>query len=226
MTKQSAGPRSWRRPSATGTTSLNGQNGRTHGVGGPQSSRKRTVGATTSSPSWNAAYPLDLVIIMLGTNDCKERFGVNGYNIAVGAGNVARKAKQTVWGRGGKIAGSFACLPRSRRGRICERTRHGPGVRRGLGQNPCEVVDYLEGIAGRLPLPGRGQDRGGDRRSDGVHLEPEEHAKLAKAMFEKVKESSAELAAPRAPVRTVSAGRSHSKPLAGRGGRISARPFC
>lgn len=33
--------------------------------------------------------PLDLVIVMLGTNDCKARFGLRGWDIAAGAGKLA-----------------------------------------------------------------------------------------------------------------------------------------
>ena len=42
--------------------------------------------------------PLDLLIIMLGTNDCKERFAANGQNIADGVDRLVRCAKQSaVW---------------------------------------------------------------------------------------------------------------------------------
>ena len=33
--------------------------------------------------------PLDLVIVMLGTNDCKARFGLRGWDIAAGLGRLA-----------------------------------------------------------------------------------------------------------------------------------------
>ena len=46
---------------------------------------------------------VDLLIIMLGTNDTKERFGVNPYAIGLGMRRLVKKA-QTVdcWGPGGE----------------------------------------------------------------------------------------------------------------------------
>lgn len=42
--------------------------------------------------------PLDLVIIMLGTNDTKERFGLTAFNIAQGITRLAQKASRTAAG--------------------------------------------------------------------------------------------------------------------------------
>ena len=39
--------------------------------------------------------PLELVIIMLGTNDTKERFHLTSYNIAQGIARLSYKAKNT-----------------------------------------------------------------------------------------------------------------------------------
>ncbi|TBL80480.1 GDSL-type esterase/lipase family protein [Paenibacillus thalictri] len=46
--------------------------------------------------------PLDLVVIMLGTNDTKDRFGLTSFNIAQGIVRLARKAKATEAGIGGQ----------------------------------------------------------------------------------------------------------------------------
>jgi lysophospholipase L1-like esterase len=45
--------------------------------------------------------PLELVIIMLGTNDTKERFGLTAFNIAQGITRLASKASQTAAGING-----------------------------------------------------------------------------------------------------------------------------
>ncbi|WP_047985172.1 GDSL-type esterase/lipase family protein [Ornithinibacillus californiensis] len=45
--------------------------------------------------------PLDFVIIMLGTNDTKERFGLTAFNIAQGITRLALKASTTPAGRNG-----------------------------------------------------------------------------------------------------------------------------
>lgn len=45
--------------------------------------------------------PLDLVIIMLGTNDAKERYGMTSHNMAMGIIRVAGKVRHSETGRGG-----------------------------------------------------------------------------------------------------------------------------
>src|SRR5699024_5817867 len=46
------------------------------------------------SPCLKSHAPLELVIIMLGTNDTKERFGLTAYNIAQGIVKLANEAKK------------------------------------------------------------------------------------------------------------------------------------
>ncbi|SDZ17333.1 Lysophospholipase L1 [Jannaschia faecimaris] len=45
--------------------------------------------------------PLELVIIMLGTNDCKARFGLRGWDIAAGVGKLAQVVQASNAGPGG-----------------------------------------------------------------------------------------------------------------------------
>ncbi|MCK0167720.1 SGNH/GDSL hydrolase family protein [Jannaschia sp. S6380] len=45
--------------------------------------------------------PLDLVAIMLGTNDCKARFGQRGWDIAAGVGRLAQMVQASTAGPGG-----------------------------------------------------------------------------------------------------------------------------
>ena len=45
--------------------------------------------------------PLDLVIVMLGTNDCKARFALRGWDIAAGIGTLAQVALASDAGPGG-----------------------------------------------------------------------------------------------------------------------------
>ncbi|TRM10617.1 lipolytic enzyme, G-D-S-L [Lentibacillus cibarius] len=55
--------------------------------------------------------PLELVIIMLGTNDTKERFGLTAYNIAQGITRLAHKAKSTNAGRQGGAPNVLVVAP-------------------------------------------------------------------------------------------------------------------
>jgi len=51
------------------------------------------------SPCLRTHAPVDLLIIMLGTNDCKERFAVSASCIAQGMGRLVKKAMDTeCWG--------------------------------------------------------------------------------------------------------------------------------
>lgn len=55
--------------------------------------------------------PLDAVIIMLGTNDTKDRFGLTSYNIAQGIVRVAEKAKNSLSGIDGKSPEIIVIVP-------------------------------------------------------------------------------------------------------------------
>ena len=54
------------------------------------------------SPCIKSHAPLDLVMIMLGTNDTKERFSLTPNNIAAGIIRTASKVKGSLTGRDGK----------------------------------------------------------------------------------------------------------------------------
>lgn len=163
-----------------------GQNGRTTVWEDPVEQEKN--GFAHIIPIMECCYPIDLVIIMLGTNDCKERFGVNGYNIAVGAGNVARRAKQTSWGPGGKSPEVLLVCPAPIGKAYASEPVMGPVFGAGSVEKSEEIAQYLEDIAVQSAC--HYLDAGkiiSTSPKDGVHLEPEEHAKLAEAMFKRVK---------------------------------------
>jgi lysophospholipase L1-like esterase len=164
-----------------------GQNGRTTVWDDPVEQEKN--GFQHIIPILECCYPVDLVIIMLGTNDCKERFGVNGYNIAVGAGNVARKVKQTAWGRNGASPEVLLVCPAPIGDAYETEPVMGPVFGKGAAEKSREVANYLEGIAKQngCHYMDAGKIVTGSPK-DGVHLEAEEHAKLARAIFDRVKE--------------------------------------
>ena len=60
--------------------------------------------------------PVDLLIIMLGTNDCKERFGANAAAIAVGLQRLILKAKTVPAWTSGKPSILIICPPWMREG--------------------------------------------------------------------------------------------------------------
>jgi lysophospholipase L1-like esterase len=58
-------------------------------------------GITYLGPCLLSHQPLDLVVVMLGTNDTKERFHLTSHNIAQGMTRLAMKAKHMPVGRDG-----------------------------------------------------------------------------------------------------------------------------
>lgn len=55
--------------------------------------------------------PVDLLVIMLGTNDTKERLGVNAACIAIGMERLVRKAQSTMCWKDGKPNVLIVCPP-------------------------------------------------------------------------------------------------------------------
>jgi len=68
-------------------------------------------GLSMIMPVLNTHEPVDLLIIMLGTNDTKDRFGANAECIAIGMQRLIKKAMNTeCWGiQGPKVL--FVCPP-------------------------------------------------------------------------------------------------------------------
>ena len=52
-------------------------------------------GLSYLTPCMMSHAPLDTLVVMLGTNDTKERFGCNAYLIAQGIGRLLKKAADT-----------------------------------------------------------------------------------------------------------------------------------
>lgn len=63
-------------------------------------------------PCLKSHEPVSLLIIMLGTNDSKERFGANAFAISLGMRRLVQKAQTTdCWGPGGKPHILIICPP-------------------------------------------------------------------------------------------------------------------
>ncbi len=63
-------------------------------------------------PCLKSHEPVSLLIVMLGTNDTKERFGMNAFAIGLGMRRLVTKARQIdCWGPGGKPNVLIVCPP-------------------------------------------------------------------------------------------------------------------
>jgi lysophospholipase L1-like esterase len=134
--------------------------------------------------------PLDLVIILLGTNDLKSRFHAGAYDIAKGVQRLALTVRASgAGGGGGAPAALMVCPPPLAE---CEALTRDPVFSRGLEVSR-ELPRWFAAMAkecGALFF-----DAGRhivSSKADGIHLDAEEHRKLAGALAEFIRGGFAE----------------------------------
>ncbi len=127
--------------------------------------------------------PLDLVAIMLGTNDLKHRFGLSAWDIAAGAGVLVRMVQASPFGPNGTaprvllicpppvakltlFAEMFAGAPEKSR----EMARCYSAI---AGQCRCDFLDAGQHVV--------------SSDVDGIHLDPDQQQKLGRVVAERVK---------------------------------------
>ncbi|MBC7238029.1 MAG: hypothetical protein H5T69_19470 [Chloroflexi bacterium] len=134
--------------------------------------------------------PLDLVIIMLGTNDLKYRFSLTAYDIANGAGVLVDMVKASGCGRGSGEFGSGAAPevlliappPLTRLSEFqhifyggVEKSAHfGQEYRRVAEERGCHFLDAGEFLV--------------SSDADGVHFDPEGQITLGRKVAQRVRE--------------------------------------
>ncbi|MGI6778927.1 MAG: SGNH/GDSL hydrolase family protein [Acetivibrionales bacterium] len=139
-------------------------------------------------PCLESHRPLDLVIIMLGTNDLKKRFSLSAYDIASGAGVLAEIAMKSNTGYGGNPPRVLLISPilvgDIEKTEFAEMFDNKTSVERSkkFFENYKRIADelgceFMNAAEFALPSP-----------VDAIHLDPPEHEKLGKAVAAKVKE--------------------------------------
>lgn len=129
--------------------------------------------------------PLDLVIIMLGTNDCKKRFNLEPWDIGWGMDLLVQYVKRASCGRNGITPRIIVASP-PLMGSDWEKTIHGTvfgpeSARRAKGLSAV----YAE-IASRNGVDFFDAAPHTTTGCDCVHMPPESHARLGEAMAAKV----------------------------------------
>lgn len=135
-------------------------------------------------PCLQSHKPLDLVIIMLGTNDSKVRFSVPACDIADGMENLVVKILNSSTGRNAKAPEILLVAP-IRIGKLTEWTDMLSGAKQKMEQLPEKYlkiatkyrVAFLD--AGSVAVPSE---------LDGVHLDAQGHTLLARKIFEIITE--------------------------------------
>ena len=159
-----------------------GQNGRTTVWDDPV--ENRMAGLTYLWPCMESHSPFDLLIIMLGTNDTKNRFGEWAPGIADGAGRLVDLAQKSAFGRDDKPPKVLLVSPiriednevfKYLFGRQAEeKSRDFPQEFERVAQR--YGCGFLDAAAFAKPCP-----------EDGLHLDAEGHDGLAHAMFDAVR---------------------------------------
>ena len=129
--------------------------------------------------------PIDLVALMLGTNDLKERFGASASDIAQGAASLAEEILRSGCGPGGGAPavllvappplGTLTELAEMFEGAAEKSARFAGHYRRFAEQYGCWFLDAGAVVA--------------SSDLDGIHLEAGEHRKLGEAVAARVEKA-------------------------------------
>ena len=130
-------------------------------------------------PCLRSHRPLDVVAIMLGTNDLKNRFGKTAWDIAEGVGVLVSLVKASGAGRNEGVPEIIVMSPAPM---LRELPLHAEMFVGGY-EKSLELARYYKAVAERLGV--RFFDAGSVMTSskvDGFHLDPDAHQALGKAM--------------------------------------------
>ena len=140
-------------------------------------------------PCLKSHEPVSLLIIMLGTNDTKERLGASAACIGLGMERLVRRAMTVdCWGNGGRPNILILAPPPILEG--LDAAPCGPTMGRGCAAKSREVPRYFRQTAETLGVRFLDAAELGCEfnRVDCMHLTRASHARLAKALAPRVRE--------------------------------------
>ncbi len=154
-----------------------GQNGRTTVWEDPVGQKK---GSHYLLPCLESHKPVDLVVIMLGTNDLKHRFGLSSWDVAKGMVYLADLVKVSEFGPENKAPAVLLVAPPpfAAMSGFAQDFEGGAEKSLTLGRD----IGALAATKGIRFFDAGTVIRSSDR--DGIHLDPEEHEKLGKTLAE------------------------------------------
>jgi lysophospholipase L1-like esterase len=135
-------------------------------------------GYTYLMPCLETHQPLDLVVIMLGTNDLKKRFSLTAYDIAQGAGVLVTAVQKSAAGREAQAPAVLLLAPPpvSKLTDYAEMFEDAPEKSKRLGERFRQVAQEL----GCTFLDTSSVIE--SSKVDGIHFDPQEHAKLGRSL--------------------------------------------
>jgi lysophospholipase L1-like esterase len=133
-------------------------------------------------PCLTSHYPLDLVVVMLGTNDLKQRFGVAAAEIAAGAGILVDEILRSPTGRDGGPPGVLLVCPPPLARLVDEDFVGGPEKSRELAPHYAAIAEaracaFLDAGAHITTSD-----------VDGIHLEADQHRRLGEVVAARARE--------------------------------------
>lgn len=159
-----------------------GLNGRTTVWDDPIEGYKN--GQTYLIPCLESHCPLDLVVIMLGTNDLKQRFSLSAYDIAEGARVLVRIVQSSAAGPRGQppqvlllappVTTTLTEFAEMFEGAVAKSQRFAQHFARVAQELGCPFLDTSPVVVSSAV--------------DGIHLDAAEHRKLAQAVASRVRE--------------------------------------
>jgi lysophospholipase L1-like esterase len=131
--------------------------------------------------------PLDLIMIMLGTNDLKPRISGRAYDSAEGVDVLVNKIRQTQCGRNGVVPLILIIAPVAVGSHIDETFFRDEFGGKKAHEESLKAPEYLKLKARLLGCEFLDATKPAKTGADAIHLDVESHRKLAEALAEKIK---------------------------------------
>ncbi len=157
-----------------------GLNGRTTVMDDPTRIAKN--GQPYLRPCLDSHAPIDLVVLMLGTNDTKHRFGLSPFDISEGVAMLVNIIQQSATGLNNRAPAILLVSPV-----VLDPAPEKSALFEGAAQKSRELTGYIENVAKATrcafldaSLHARVSP------TDGIHLDEEGHQALGHAFAEKI----------------------------------------